>query len=80
MVGVSRLVLHDVLELRGNLWPGPWSYRLVYLLVVPPLYYAMLLVVGTLLGKHDYFKRRILRPWSLLRRGFVCLVKAARLA
>jgi hypothetical protein len=62
----GRLLLTDVLNLDGSLWAGPWAYRFGYLLLVPPLYSAMLIGIGSLFGKHDYFKRRVLRMWSLL--------------
>jgi len=32
----SGLLLRGILHLDGNLWSGPWSYRVAYLLLVPP--------------------------------------------
>ena len=62
----SRLLLNDVLQLDGSLWRGPWAYRFSYLLLMPPLYSVTLVAVGTALGKHTYFKRRVLRMWGRL--------------
>ena len=62
----SQFLLKGILHLEGDLWSGPWSYRAVYLVVMLPLYSATLLVVGTLLGKHAYFKLRLLRMWGRL--------------
>ncbi len=62
----GRLLLNGILHLDGNLWSGPWSYRIAYLLLIPPFYSVTLVAVGTLLGKHAYFKNRVLRMWSRL--------------
>jgi len=62
----SRLVLNDVLELEGGLLTGPWSYQAAYLVIVPPFYSITLIAVGSLLGKHTYFKQRVTRMWSRL--------------
>ena len=37
-VFLSRLVLNGLLGLDGSLVGGPWSYRLVYLALIPPVY------------------------------------------
>lgn len=71
----SRFLLKGMLHLEGNIWSGPWSYRIAYLLLIPPFYSVTLLGIGTLFGKHTYFKRRVLRIWGrplawLLRRQF----------
>ena len=61
---LSRLVLNGLLGLDGSLISGPWSYRLVYLALIPPVYSATLLAVGTLLGKRAFFQRRVVRLWG----------------
>ena len=61
---LSRLVLNEVLGLDGSLVSGPWSYRLVYLALIPPVYSATLLAVGTLMGKRAFFQRRVVRLWG----------------
>ena len=61
---VSRLLLNGLLGLDGSLLSGPWSYRLIYLALIPPVYSATLLAVGTLLGKRAFFQRRVVRLWG----------------
>lgn len=60
----SRFLLTGIMHLEGTMWSGPWSYRIAYLLLIPPFYSVSLLSVGTLFGKHAYFKRRLLRIWG----------------
>ena len=60
----SRLLLNTILDMDGSLWSGPWTYRLAYLALIPPSYSILLLGVGTLFGKHAYFKKRVLRIWG----------------
>ena len=62
----SRVLLNGMLHLEGGLWSGPWSYRIVYLLLIPPFYSVALVVVGTFFGKHAYFRRRVVRTWGRL--------------
>ena len=62
----SRLLFNVILGMDGSLWSGPWSYRILYLSVIPPFYSAMLILVGTVFGKRDYFARRVLRMWGRL--------------
>ena len=67
----SGFLLRDILQLEGGIWSGPWSYRIAYVVLITPSYSAMLVLVGTLAGKHTYFKQRVLRMWGrmLLKRG-----------
>ena len=67
----SQFMLEGILHLEGDFWSGPWSYRAVYLVLMLPFYSVTLLVVGTLLGKHAYFKLRLLRMWGLLMPRFI---------
>ena len=60
----SRLLFDVILGWDGSLWSGPWSYRIAYLVVMPPVYSATLVLVGTLFGKRDYFARRVMRLWG----------------
>ena len=62
----SRFLLGDILQLEGNVWSGPCSYRIAYLLLITPLYSVTLVAVGTLFGKHAYFKDKVLRMWGRL--------------
>ncbi|MBM3934426.1 MAG: hypothetical protein FJ319_09020 [SAR202 cluster bacterium] len=57
----SRIALNGILGMDGNIWSGPWSYRISYLLLVPPFYSVTLITVGTLFGKHAYFKHRVIK-------------------
>ena len=61
---LSRLLLNSLFGMDGSLWSGPWTYRLAYLALIPPSYSVMLLGIGTLFGKHAYFKKRVLRIWG----------------
>ena len=63
---LTRFVLHDMFQVEGEIWAGPWSYRIAYLLVGPPAYTVTLVVVGSIFGKHTYFKERALRTWRRL--------------
>ncbi len=65
-VVVSRLVLRDLLGLEGSFWGGPWSYRLTYLVLIPPAYSLLLATIGTLLGKGAYFRSRVQKMWRRL--------------
>ncbi len=62
----SQFLLKDVMNLEGGVWSGPWSYRIFYLLLIPPSYSVTLVVVGTLLGKRSYFANRVLSTWGRL--------------
>jgi len=63
---LGGLLLRVILQLNGDLWSGPWSYRFAHLMLILPLYSVTLVAVGTLLGKHAYFKQRVLRMWGCL--------------
>ena len=63
---LSRLVLNGALNMEGGFASGPWAYRGVYVLVMPPLYSLMLIAVGTIFGKHLYFRGRVLKMWGRL--------------
>ena len=65
-VYVSRFVLKDLLGLEGSFWGGPWSYRLVYLFLIPPAYSTLLAIIGTLFGKGPYFRARVVKMWRRL--------------
>ena len=61
---LARFLLNNILGLEGSLWSGPWSYRVVYVLLITPVYSVLLISVGTLFGKHTYFRHRVVRIWS----------------
>jgi len=56
--------LHNVIGLEGSLKEGPWSYRLLYLTFMMPMYSIMLMFVGTIFGRQAYFKKFVIRMWS----------------
>ena len=62
----SRMLFNVILDMEGSLWSGPWSYRIMYLAVIPPFYSAMLVLVGTIFGKREYFAQRVVKMWSRL--------------
>ncbi len=61
---VSRLLLEGVLGLEGSVWSGPWTYRIAYVALIPPSYSVILIGVGTLFVKREFFKRRLLATWG----------------
>ena len=61
ITGTSTMVMvrpavSEVLGLKGSLKDGPWSYRICSLVIMTPLYSAMLVMVGTVFGRHAYFR------------------------
>lgn len=62
----SRFLLQNILNLQGGLISGPWSYRVVYLVLIPPFYSLTLVTVGTVLGKGVYFRARVVQMWLRL--------------
>jgi len=61
-----RPLLSSVLGLQGSMREGPWSYRILTVLLVPPAYSLMLITIGTAVGRHVYFKRVAMRMWGRL--------------
>jgi len=64
-VVVSRPVL-QLVGVQGTWRDGPWSYRLAYIATMTPLYTVMLLTIGTLAGRHAFFKHVVQRMWGRL--------------
>ena len=52
------------LGLKGSLKDGPWSYRICSIVVMTPIYATLLVVVGTLFGRHQYFRHFSVKMWS----------------
>lgn len=63
MVLVRPAVSHG-LGLQGSLKDGPWSYRICSLVIMTPLYSAMLVCVGTIFGRHHYFRHFAVKMFS----------------
>jgi len=69
ITGTSTMVLvrpavSEGLGLRGSLKDGPWSYRICSLVIMTPLYSAMLVLVGTVFGRHFYFRHFAVKMFS----------------
>mmetsp|Transcript_15827 Transcript_15827/g.32725 ORF Transcript_15827/g.32725 Transcript_15827/m.32725 type:complete len:219 (-) Transcript_15827:66-722(-) len=52
------------LGLQGSFKEGPWSFRICSLVVMTPIYATLLLVVGTVFGRHAYFRHFSVKMWS----------------
>src|SRR3546814_9417513 len=57
-VVISRPLL-GTLGVEGSWRDGPWSYRFGYLAVMTPAYSAVLITLGTIAGRHAYFRNEI---------------------
>jgi hypothetical protein len=69
ITGTSTMVLvrpavSEVLGLKGTMKDGPWSYRICSLVIMTPLYSCMLVVVGTVFGRHAYFRHFAVKMFS----------------
>jgi len=51
-----RPAVSEILGLQGSMKDGPWSYRIASLVIMTPLYSILLVGVGTVFGRHFYFK------------------------
>ncbi len=73
-VAFVRPCLKNIFGLEGNMRDGPWSYRIISLLAVSPIYACFLLSFGTLAGRHNFFAMMSLKifgrfmPASVSRR------------
>ncbi len=54
-VAVVRPCLKHTFGLEGTMRDGPWSYRIISILAVSPIYACCLLTFGTLSGRHNFF-------------------------
>ena len=59
---------------EGDMWNGPWSYRIASLLIVTPIYSLILLTVGTLAGRHKQFAKQTLKIWGRVLPKKVCVL------
>lgn len=69
ITGSSTMVLvrpavSDVLGLKGSFKDGPWSYRVCSIVIMTPVYSAMLVLVGTAFGRHFYFRHFAVKMFS----------------
>ncbi|RIA94366.1 hypothetical protein C1645_566860 [Glomus cerebriforme] len=63
-VKIVRPIVTNVFGIEGSFLEGPWSYRLSYLSITLPLYSIVLLCVGTIFRRYNYFKRIVSRMWG----------------
>ena len=63
MVAV-RPAVSDILGLRGSMKDGPWSYRICSLVIMTPLYALNLVLIGTVFGRHFYFRHFAVKMFS----------------
>jgi hypothetical protein len=54
-VVIVRPFLEYTIGLKGSLYEGPNSYRVLSILLVSPFYACLLVTFGTLSGRHSYF-------------------------
>jgi len=59
-----RPAVSNVLQLEGSFRDGPWSYRICSLVIMTPLYATLLVVVGTIFGRHAYFRHFAVKIFS----------------
>ncbi|KAL3761970.1 hypothetical protein ACHAW5_006676 [Stephanodiscus triporus] len=59
-----RPAVSDVLGLEGSMKDGPWSYRICSLFIMTPVYPIILVIVGTVFGRHAYFRHFSVKMFS----------------
>jgi hypothetical protein len=59
-----RPAVSQGLGLKGTLWDGPWTYRICSLIIMTPIYASLLVVVGTIFGRHAYFRHFAVKMFS----------------
>lgn len=64
-VAVVRPTFEFLTGIKGSFKDGPWSYRFGSLLLISPAYALLLVTIGTLAGRHQYFGGL---SWKILTR------------
>lgn len=59
-----RPAVKEVLGIQGTFKDGPWSYRICSIVIMSPIYATLLVVVGTLFGRHAYFRHFAVKIFS----------------
>lgn len=54
----------EVLGLQGSFKDGPWSYRICSVVIMTPIYSTLLVIVGTVFGRHAYFRHFAVKMFS----------------
>jgi len=65
---IAPIILSGIIGIEGGFISGPWSYRILYIVMIPPIYYLLLISIGTLLGKGKFFRGRIKNTWGKILR------------
>mmetsp|Transcript_17510 Transcript_17510/g.30631 ORF Transcript_17510/g.30631 Transcript_17510/m.30631 type:complete len:155 (+) Transcript_17510:104-568(+) len=61
---IVRPFISNYLQLEGSFKEGPWSYRIVSLVAMMPIYSVLLVSFGTVFGRHAYFKKFAKNMWT----------------
>eukprot|EP00527_Entomoneis_sp_CCMP2396_P003093 CAMPEP_0198138752 /NCGR_PEP_ID=MMETSP1443-20131203/2152_1 /TAXON_ID=186043 /ORGANISM="Entomoneis sp., Strain CCMP2396" /LENGTH=205 /DNA_ID=CAMNT_0043800669 /DNA_START=42 /DNA_END=656 /DNA_ORIENTATION=- len=59
-----RPAVKDVLGIEGTFRDGPWSYRICSIVIMSPIYASLLVAVGTIFGRHAYFRHFAVKIFS----------------
>ena len=59
-----RPFIKNVLKLEGSLIEGPNSFRVLYVLLVTPVYSCVLMTTAILFGRRAFFQKVVLRMWG----------------
>lgn len=59
-----RPAMSKGLGLKGSFRDGPWSYRICSIVIMTPLYATLLVCVGTVFGRHAYFRHFAVKMFS----------------
>jgi hypothetical protein len=59
-----RPAVSNILGLQGSMKEGPWSYRICSLVIMTPMYAILLVGVGTVFGRHAYFRHFSVKMFS----------------
>jgi len=61
---IVRPAVSEILGIKGSLKDGPWSYRICSIVIMTPIYSLLLVVVGTIFGRHAYFRHFAVKMFS----------------
>ena len=60
----SMYFVRPYVPIEGSMKEGPWSYRILSLLMVTPIYTLILVTVGTIFGQQAFFLKVARRMWG----------------
>lgn len=55
------------IKLKGSYYDGPWSFRIISIIITIPIYYVLLYVIGTIFGQKTYFKSFINNQFNRIK-------------